>query len=107
MEHIPPHRNEEDRVNFPDCRLSLNAYSQSQVRHRYAWLEYEDGHWHFLTGLFEDPSESMRRWSNHQCALDELIHEGWTVIRAYPSHLSINKNLDNLPAGYGLMRTLH
>jgi hypothetical protein len=107
MQHIRQRRTEDSSINIPDLGRSFNACSRSQRQHRYAWLEYEDGRWHFLTGLFEDPSTSTRRWLDRQCALDELIHEGWTVIHAYPQQLSMNSNSDNCPHGYGLIRTLH
>jgi hypothetical protein len=107
MQQIRRRRNEDNRANAPVRGLSLNAGSCSQTQHRYAWLEYEDGLWHFLTGLFADPSESTRRWCDRQHALDVLAHEGWTVIRAYPEQHSIDRNSDNCLHGYGLMRILH
>ena len=70
--------------------------------HRYAWLEQEGGTWHFLTSLFADPEESTRRWSDKERALDELTHEGWTVVRPYPERQS-----GNCLYGYGLIRTVH
>ncbi len=75
--------------------------------HRYAWLEHEDGKWHFLTSLFADPGESTRRWSDRQCALDELIKEGWTVVRPYPEKPSVAREPGNSLYGYGLIRTVH
>jgi hypothetical protein len=106
MQHIRQHRIEDNRTNAPDCRRSLTC-NRSQAQHRYAWLEYEDGTWHFLTSLFADPSESTRRWHDRQCALDVLSDEGWTIIRAYPEQFSMNRNSDNCLHGYGLMRALH
>ncbi len=75
--------------------------------HRYAWLEHEGGMWHFLTSLFADPAESTRRWSDRQCALDELIKEGWVVVRPYPEQISLERQSGNCLYGYGLMRTIH
>jgi hypothetical protein len=107
MQHIQQHSIEENRVSSPDCRHTLSACSRPQTQHRYAWLEHEDGMWHFLTSLFADPSESTRRWSDQQCALDELINEGWTIIRPYPEPLSANRNSESCLCGYGLVRTIH
>jgi len=75
--------------------------------HRYAWLEHENGKWHFLTSLFADPSESTRRWSDCQRAIDELTKEGWTVLRPYPEQLSPEKHPGSCLNGFGLMRTVH
>jgi hypothetical protein len=62
---------------------------------RYAWLEHEEGVWHFLTNLFADPGESTRRWPDSLRALEELRQEGWTVVSPYPdSHSDA--------CGYGL-----
>jgi hypothetical protein len=107
MQHLRQRQIEDNHPNAPDCSLSLNACSRSQAQHRYAWLEYEDGIWHFLTSLFADPSESTRRWHDRQCALDALSHEGWTIISSYPEQHSMNRSSDNCLQGYGLMRTLH
>jgi len=74
---------------------------------RYAWLEHEDGTWHFLTSLFADPGESTRRWSDKQRALDELTKEGWTVVRPYPEKISMARESGNGLYGYGLIRTVH
>jgi hypothetical protein len=74
---------------------------------RYAWLEHEGGKWHFLTSLFADPGESTRRWSDKQCALEELMKEGWTVIRPYPEKPSATRQSGNCLYGFGLMRTIH
>jgi hypothetical protein len=75
--------------------------------HRYAWLEHEDGMWHFLTSLFADPGKSTRRWSNKQSALDELTNEGWTVVRPYPEKPLPERQSGNCLDGFGLMRTVH
>jgi hypothetical protein len=62
---------------------------------RYAWLEHEEGTWHFLTNLFADPGDSTRCWPDRLRALEELREEGWTVVSPYPdSHESAR--------GYGL-----
>ena len=39
---------------------------------RYAWLEFTDGMWHFITNLFEDPGNATRRWLKRQSAMEEL-----------------------------------
>jgi hypothetical protein len=75
--------------------------------HRYAWLEHEDGKWHFLTSLYADPEESTRRWSDEQHALDELMDEGWTVVRPYPEKPLTGRQSGNCLFGYGLVRTIH
>jgi hypothetical protein len=75
--------------------------------HRYAWLEHDDGMWHFLTSLFADPGESTRRWSDKQCALDELMSEGWTIVRPYPVKPLTEQQSGNYLDGYGLIRTVH
>ncbi len=75
--------------------------------HRYAWLEHDDGMWHFLTSLFADPGESTRRWSDRQCALDELMSEGWTIVRPYPVKPLTEQQSGNYLDGYGLIRTVH
>ncbi len=74
---------------------------------RYAWLEHEDGTWHFLTSLFADSMESTRRWSNRQHALDELIKEGWVVIGSYPENSSVPRPDCGGAGGYGLMQVGH
>ncbi|MBN1568296.1 MAG: hypothetical protein JXA73_10655 [Acidobacteria bacterium] len=74
---------------------------------RYAWLEHEKGVWHFLTDLFADPSESTRRWTNRQLALDELRNEGWTIVGSYPDNGSTPRPACGGSSGYGLMRAGH
>jgi hypothetical protein len=74
--------------------------------HRYAWLEHDGGLWHFLTDLFADPRDSNRRWSDQQRALDELLEEGWTVIRPYPGRPATKQTPQDKIHGYGLMRTI-
>jgi hypothetical protein len=75
--------------------------------HRYAWLEHEDGNWHFLTNLFADPGASTRKWSDEQRALDELKNEGWTIVRPYPEKTLTEQQSGNGLFGYGLVRTIH
>jgi hypothetical protein len=70
---------------------------------RYAWLEHEKGHWHFLTGLFADAQESTRRWPTKQRALDELTQEGWIVIGSYPENPSMPQQSRGEALGYGLI----
>jgi hypothetical protein len=70
---------------------------------RYAWLEYEDGMWHFLTNLFANPGDSPRRWHNENAALDELAREGWSVIAPYPDLGSGLVPSHDKITGYGLM----
>jgi len=74
---------------------------------KYAWLEHDDGMWHFLTNLYSDPMESSRKWCDEQLALDELMEEGWTVVRPYPKKLPMPQQFGNSECGYGLMRTIH
>ena len=74
---------------------------------RYAWLEHEEGIWHFLTSLFAGPEESTRRWSNKQHAIDELIKEGWVIIGSYPENPSMPRPACGGALGYGLMRIDH
>jgi hypothetical protein len=88
------------RKHFPNARREASM-------HRYAWLEHEDGKWHLLTSLFADPGESTRRWSDKQCALDELMNEGWTVVRPYPEKPVIAKRPGGCLCGYGLIRSVH
>ena len=74
---------------------------------RYAWLEQEDGKWHFLTSLFADPVDSTRKWADRECALVELMDEGWKIIRPYPRNSFAERQSGNNLFGYGLMRTVH
>ena len=69
---------------------------------RYAWLEYEDGLWHFVTTLFENPSDATRRWYDRQRAMDDLKKEGWTVVRPYRKRPSVRA--EDWASGYGLTR---
>jgi hypothetical protein len=69
---------------------------------RYAWLEQEEGVWHFLTDLFADPSDSTRCWTDRLRALEELKKEGWAVISPYPGESQSNSTRSSC-TGYGLM----
>lgn len=71
---------------------------------RYAWLEHEEGTWHFLTSPFSDSMESTRSWSSRQHALDELTREGWFVIGVYPENSSVSQPDCGGAGGYGLMQ---
>jgi hypothetical protein len=93
-----------DREDFADRGHALNT-RRMVAMHRYAWLEYEGGLWHFLTDLFADPRDSNRRWSDQRCALDDLLEEGWTVVRPYPGRPATEQISANRIHGYGLMRT--
>jgi hypothetical protein len=92
-----------DREDFADHAHALKACRMVAMR-RYAWLEHEAGLWHFLTDLLADPQDSNRRWSDQQCALDELLEEGWTVVRPYPGRLVMEQISGTQIHGYGLMR---
>ncbi len=70
---------------------------------RYAWLEFDEGMWHFLTDLYAMPAESTRRWKNSQVALKELMKEGWNVVRAYPGQHQVSGGAEAV-VGYGLRR---
>ncbi len=65
---------------------------------RYAWLEQEEGKWHFLTDLFADPKASTRSWPDSLRALEELRREGWMVVAPY-------SDSDRSSCGYGLRKT--
>lgn len=73
--------------------------------HRYAWLEFDKGMWHFLTNLYARPGESTRRWSNQQLALKELMKEGWNIVRAYPQRHHMCDSEERV-FGYGLRQCL-
>ena len=74
--------------------------------HRYAWLENEEGIWHFLTDLLADPGESTRRWTDSLRAIEELRKEGWTVISPYPETPSFSPGPSKEACGYGLVKQL-
>jgi hypothetical protein len=69
---------------------------------RYAWLEQEEGVWHFLTDLFADPRDSTRSWTDKLRALEELKKEGWAVISPYPGKPHADATRSTY-SGYGLM----
>jgi len=77
--------------------------SSTTLIHRYAWLEHDEGMWHFLTDLFADPGESTRSWPDHTRALEELSNEGWTVISPYPEKPLSPQEQTERTCGYGLM----
>jgi hypothetical protein len=93
-----------DRKDFANRGYALKASRMVEMR-RYAWLEHEGGLWHFLTDLFADPRDSNRQWSDRQRALDELLEEGWTVVRPYPGQPAAGQISGNRIHGYGLMQT--
>lgn len=80
-----------------------NVLAPDAPTQKYAWLEYEGGVWHFLTDLFEDPGKSMRRWTDEQCALQELENEGWIVVYPYNEQIKMKQRSDGGACGYGLM----
>lgn len=84
-----------------------NSFSVSKIEslNRYAWLEQEDGLWHFLTSPFANPAESTRKWLDEMEALDELEHEGWKIVSPYPEQFP--KETGGSPKGYGLKRIIH
>ena len=71
--------------------------------YRYAWLEFDGGMWHLVKDLFADPGKSTRRWSDRECALTDLMEEGWTVVRPYSSKPAMGENQGGI-SGYGLVR---
>ena len=88
-----------DRSNSPGLIIPETSAN------RYAWLEHDNGTWHFLTGLFADIQESRRRWPTRQRALDELTEEGWIIIGSYPENPSMPRHSCGDALGYGLMWT--
>ncbi len=72
--------------------------------HQYAWLENDEGIWHFLTDLLAHPGESTRSWTDRHRAIEDLRKEGWTVISPYPETTSFSQNSNEKACGYGLMR---
>jgi hypothetical protein len=83
----------------------LAAMDSNMQKQRYAWLEQDEGMWHFLTNLFADPGESTRRWADSRRALEELRIEGWTVISPYPDPPPDSQQPRNRACGYGLAWT--
>lgn len=73
---------------------------------RYAWLELEGGMWCLLTHLWADPRESTRTWPDRLRALEELIAEGWMVVRPYPQNIPGFRQSGGGVSGYGLMRAV-
>ena len=71
--------------------------------HQYAWLELDGGVWHLVEDLCADPNESTRRWSDGECALSDLMEEGWAVVRPYSAKNQMQEN-KNAISGYGLVR---
>ena len=91
---------EEIQENSSPDTASFNSYCEEAL-HRYAWLEKNEGLWHFLTSPFADPANSMRKWSDEQNALEELSNEGWSIVHPYA------QNTGSFFCGYGLKRILH
>jgi hypothetical protein len=69
--------------------------------YKYAWLEKENGMWHFVTDLYGDPKQSTRQWPDSRQALDELSSEGWTVVSPY--YIRAEDHSYGQEIGYGLM----
>jgi hypothetical protein len=92
-----------DREDFADSTHALKAFRIKAMR-RYAWLENEGGLWHFLTDLYADPRDSDRRWFDQQHALDELLKEGWRVVRPYSGRPATEQISGDRIHGYGLTR---
>jgi len=86
-----------DKNPFPDFG--------EEVLSLYAWLEQDQGLWHFLTTPFADPVDSMRKWNSKHEALDELNKEGWSIVRPYQQEFWGESG--SCLCGYGLKRTLH
>ncbi len=79
----------------------MNVREAEESTCRYAWLEFDNGMWHFLTSLCADPQSSTRRWSDGKQALMDLIGEGWAVVREYPGMPRIDDTRGRV-YGYGL-----
>jgi hypothetical protein len=82
-------------------------YDPHQALSQYAWLEFERDMWHFLTNPFADPVESKRQWIDQQEALDQLMNEGWAIVRPYPPAVSTEYGQKPKLLGYGLRRSVH
>ena len=80
-----------------------NTVKPDMPTQRYAWLEHEGDSWHFLTNLFADPCKSRRRWSDENCALQELENEGWVVVYPYNEPIRGDRKSSERACGYGLM----
>ena len=72
---------------------------------QYAWLEFDEGKWHFLTDLYAWPAESTKWWPSRQLAIAELVTEGWRIVRAYPRGSGEEEGEDAV-SGYGLTRCM-
>jgi hypothetical protein len=96
-----------DNYRTVDEEGSANAAVSGGLATRYAWLEHEGGTWHFLTRLFEAPTDSTRRWSTQQCAISELTKEGWVIVGTYPDNVSMPNPDCGGACGYGLMQVGH
>ena len=73
---------------------------------QYAWLELDEGRWHFLTNLLAEPEDATRRWSDCQQALAELQSEGWIIVRPY-QHQWVATEACEMMFVYGLKRQVH
>jgi len=82
-----------------DTEQGQSARAPDAPIHRYAWLEYEEGAWCFLTNLFADPGKSIRKWRDEKIALQELENEGWIVVYPYNEQVPSCEHA----CGYGLM----
>ena len=71
---------------------------------KYAWLEYDEGFWHFLTNPFADPNRAARKWNDEHGALRELENEGWIVVYPYNQNNPLDDTSGEQACGYGLMR---
>ena len=83
------------------CSLEKTKTEESMPR--YAWLEFNEGKWHFLTNLYSQPAESTRWWSDRQIAVRELLEEGWKIVREYP-RMHRDGEEGEAVTGYGLTR---
>jgi hypothetical protein len=92
-------------------RFSMPGKQANHYRHdspeakmqTYAWLEYHQGEWHFLTHLLADPETSTRSWRDGKAALQELAAEGWILMRPYRNTIP-TAGSEFCVAGYGLTR---
>jgi hypothetical protein len=88
-----------------DPHNSTSFLEQNNAGRRYAWLEHEGKMWHFLPDLFAHPGESTRSWADKQHALEELIKEGWAVVRPYYETFPVLDKPMGSICGYGLVWT--
>jgi hypothetical protein len=96
-----------DYYRASDQVSSVSGEDTGRLASRYAWLEHEEGSWHFLTSLFDEPTRATRRWGNRQRALNELTKEGWVIVGAYPELASMPSPDGGGARGYGLMQVGH